>query len=157
MSENKKGCGCSPLSRFDMCDEDTTTTSSDTEIVMDATTIEPTDQLIFVRKNCKETRVFQSSLKNLSPKTALLILSKAVQEMPQSDPGDGFTLWNDDGFIRVAGGVEQQGRIGAGAFIASLEEVLKILPKTNPNNGLPWNNGGFLVQGTNTNTNTNKD
>lgn len=151
MSENRKECGCSPLNRLEMSDEEETVSSTDTEIVMDATTIEPSDQLLFVRKNCKETRVFQSSLENLSPKTALLILSKAVQAMDHFDPGDGFTLWNDDGFIRVAGGVEQKGRMGASALIASLAEVLKILPKTNPNDGSPWNNCGFLVQGTNTN------
>lgn len=151
MSENKKGCSCSPLNRLEMNDEEETILSTDTEIVMDATAIEPTDQLLFVRKNCKETRVFQSSLNNLSPKTALLILSKAVQAMARSDPGDGFTLWNDDGLIRVAGGVEQQGRIGANALLSSMKEFFNILSTTNPNDGTPWNNGGFLSQGTNIN------
>lgn len=149
MSKNKKGCGCSPLSRFDMCDEDTTTSSTDTEVVMDATTIQPTDQILIVRKNCKETKVYKASLNDLSPETALFILSKAVQGMSQQDPGDGFTLWNDDGFIRVASGVEQQGRMGASALLASLKVLFEKLPKTDPGDGNPWNNGGFLVQGTN--------
>lgn len=102
MAENSKGCGCSPLNHLEMSDEEETVSSTDIEIVMDATTIESTDQLLFVRKNGKETRVFQSNLSDLSPNTALLILSKAIQVMPKIDPMDGQSLWNNNGCICIA-------------------------------------------------------
>lgn len=102
MSGKKEGCGCSPLSRLDMSDEEETVSSTDTEIVMDVTTIEMTDQLLFVRKNCKETRVYKASLNDLSSSAALFLLSKAVQEMPKNDPQDGQSLWNNNGCICIA-------------------------------------------------------
>lgn len=151
----KKCCDCSPLNNFTSCDEQSEVSSDDVEIISNANSILPTDEIIIIRKNCKGMRVYQASLNDLSPETALFILSKAIQAMPQEDVGDGYTLWNDDGFIRVSGGVESQGRISAKALSLTLMELYKKLPKQNPNDGSPWNNSGFIMQGSNVKGNEN--
>lgn len=94
---------CGVLDNYKVCDEEQMTASTNIEVIKDdATTIEPTDELIFVRKNCNTSRVYKGSWNDLDPKTALLILQKSILVMPKKDPEDGRSLWNNNGYLCVA-------------------------------------------------------
>lgn len=102
MINEEKCYGCSSLNNFTTCNDQTNTASTDTEIVMDTNAIQITDQILLVRQNSTETRVYKAPLSDLSPQVSLLILSKVVQVMPKVDPMDGQSLWNNNGYICIA-------------------------------------------------------
>lgn len=153
MGNTSKGCGCSTLNNFTTCDNQSSTSSSDTEVVMDATTIHPTDQILIVRGGYKETRVYKGSWNDLSPETALLILAKATQSMPRIDPADGCSLWIDNGFIKIASGnANNLGMQSQAAFDQNLQISMENLPTSDPGNGKPWLCGGVIMIGQNRTT-----
>lgn len=149
MAENKNGCGCSPLSRLDMCNDEITTPSADTEVITKTNKIEPNDQILILR----DYDVYKASWNDLSAETALLILKKATERMPKVDPSDGCSLWIDDGFIKIASG--DAGNLGMQsqvAFDKNLQISIENLPISDPGNGKPWNCGGVVMIGQNKTT-----
>lgn len=149
MAENKNKCDCSPLSRLDMCDDETATSSADTEVIVDTNTIEPTDQILVLRGQ----KVYKASWKDLSPKTALLILEQSTKTMPRTDPSDGCSLWIDGGFIKIASGdANNLGMQSQVAFDKNLQISIENLPTYDPGDGKPWLCGGVVMIGQNRTT-----
>lgn len=92
--ENRKNC-CerSALSSFSACDMQSGVSSTDTvEVIAHSDIILPTDQLFILRQHHDHTDLYQASLAEFSPEASLLLLQKAVQAMPRTDPADGMSL-----------------------------------------------------------------
>lgn len=72
------------------------------------------------------------------------------QFLSKTDPADGKTLWIKDGCLAFASGDPTLlGTIAPIAMQKSLKEAFKQLPTSDPGDGSPWLNAGFLVQGSN--------
>lgn len=94
----------------------------------------------------KNNNLFRANFDDLSAELALSILEKAVQIMPKTNPGDGVSLWLDNGTIRVASGDPADlGTMSPHALEQSLKNLLVTLPTSPPSDGGPWLDNGVLV------------
>lgn len=100
------------------------------------------DTFLVIRNN----NLFRANFNDLSAELALSILEKAVQTMPKTNPGDGVSLWLDNGTIRMASGDPADlGTMSPNAFMQSFNNCTGILPTSSPPKGGFWLDHGVLV------------
>lgn len=73
-------------------------------------------------------------------------LSELARQLPRTNPGDGVSLWLDNGTIRVASGDPADlGTISQNAFEQSFKNYVSNIPTSQPSDGGPWVDNGVLV------------
>ncbi|MDI2112076.1 hypothetical protein [Commensalibacter nepenthis] len=159
MLANKNKENCCMISNLEFCDgnSDETPSSEAVEVVQKTNMILSDDQILVLRDiNGNGAEVYKAKLNNLDSEVALMIMERATQTMPRTDPANGRSLWLDEGFVRVASGDPSNfNSLSPTAMQKSLAEAFKILPTSDPGDGSPWLNGGVLMQGSNNNENCN--
>lgn len=73
-------------------------------------------------------------------------LSNLARMLPRENPGDGVSLWLDNGIMRLASGDPADvGTMSPSAMHQSINNLLPMLPKSPPPNGGLWIDNGVLV------------
>lgn len=73
-------------------------------------------------------------------------LSELAHQLPRTNPGDGVSLWLDNGTIRIASNNPSDlGTMSPHALEQSLKNLLVTLPTSPPSDGGPWLDNGVLV------------
>lgn len=137
---------CSGVSNIEFCEDNQSKQTSTTTVIQNTNQILPDDQLLIIRKNTDKIQVYRASFNDLSPEVALCILEGAVRVMPNTDPGDGQSLWLDCGTIRRASGnPADAGMVSPQLLKHSINALLANAPTTRPPEGGVWVDNGVLI------------